>query len=73
VLYLQPLAFLLGQTLVVGELLHQQPDLLAKLFLRFLGRSLSILYCVVQEGRLETRQVRHSADAGQNLSATAMG
>lgn len=60
---LQPLAFLLGQTLVVGYLLDKKANLLAEVILKLLWRGLCVLNGVVQNRSLEGVQVGYSANA----------
>ena len=50
---LQPLAFLLGQTLVVGYLLDKKANLLPEVILKLLWRGLCVLNGVAQNRGLE--------------------
>ena len=67
VLDLQPLPLLLGQTLVVRHLLHQQADIPPEMLLQLLRRGLRVLDRVVENRSLKHRQVGNPADTRQDL------
>lgn len=53
-LHLQPLSLQLGQSLVIGHLLHQTPHLGPEVQLHLVQGGVCVLHCVVEQGGLGT-------------------